>query len=165
MRGPFVLLLLVLVASPALADTPVREHSVAVNPVFAPLGTVTAEYEGVVAPALTLGLSGWYEYRDVEARWLYAKTLYYPGGTALRGLGLGFTAGVIWAYADDDAVDTMAEDSAPLVGLMAQYDLVLFDRLLLGVGIGGRVVAAEIADDSPLRRFDGDVRLVAGLVF
>ena len=157
--------LLLAMPGSARAQEVVREHSLAVNPVFAPFGTLTAEYEGAVAPAFTLGISAWYEYQDVRARWLYAKLLYYPGGTALRGFGLGPTVGVIRAYREEDAVDQVEHESATLLGLMAQYDLVLFDRLLLGAGIGGRVVAAEIGERSPLRRFDGDVRLVAGLVF
>jgi hypothetical protein len=161
MRAFVPLLVVLLSASSASAEETVREHAIAVNPVFAPLGTLAGEYEGAVSPSLSLGISGWYEYRDVEARWLYAKGLYYPGGVALRGLGVGPLVGVTWAYPDDDS----EAESAPIVGLLAQYDLVLYDRFLLGAGISGRMVAAEIPDGSALQRFDGEVRIVAGLLF
>lgn len=143
-------------------------YSVAVNPVFVPLGTLSAEYEmSVFRPMTTLGVSGWYEYRDVRARWVYLKALVYPWGVALRGFGLGATFGVIRAYRDPNEPTQLAEETAPTIGAMAQYNFVFGpnDLILVGVGLGVRTPLTLIAEDSPLHRVDGDGRVVTGLAF
>ena len=143
-------------------------YAVAVSPVFVPLGTLTAEYEmNAFRPMTTLGVSAWYEYRDVRARWVYAKALVYPWGVALRGFGIGVTLGVIRAYRDPGEPAQLAQDTAATVGAMAQYNLVFGpnDLILIGFGLGGRTPLTLIAEDSPLHRVDGDGRIVTGIVF
>jgi|SRR6185369_2503588 len=156
----------------APSATPLAErrprHAVAVNPVFVPFGTLSAEYElRAFRPMTTLGVSAWYEYRDVRARWVYLKALVYPWGVALRGLGLGVTFGVIRAYRDPAEPAQLAEDTAPTVGAMAQYNFVFgpSDRILIGLGLGARTPLMLIKDGSPLHRLDGDGRVVTGVVF
>jgi hypothetical protein len=63
-----------LVAEPAASSQP--RHLIAVNPVFIPFGTLTGEYELSITRHASLGASGWYEYRDVRARWAYSKALF-----------------------------------------------------------------------------------------
>jgi hypothetical protein len=143
-------------------------YALAVNPVFIPFGTLTAEYEmNVFRPMTALGVSAWYEYRDVRARWVYLKALIYPWGVALRGFGLGVTFGVIRAYRAPSELAQLAEDTAATVGAMAQYNFVFGsnDLILVGVGLGGRTPLKVIAEDSPLQRVDGDARIVTGIVF
>ena len=134
---------------------------------FIPFGTLSGEYEVRATRLTTLGLSGWYEYRDVRARWLYLKALVYPWGRALSGLGLGLTAGVLRAYRDPADTADMPSDTAPTLGAMAQYTYLFGpdDVCLLGAGIGARTPLEHIAEDSPLKRVDGDVRIVAGVAF
>ena len=140
---------------------------VAINPVFIPFGTLSAEYEFRVTALASLGLSGWYEYADVRARWLYLKALVYPWGNAPSGFSLGPTVGLLRAYRDPDALDQLPSDTAPTIGAMAQYNFLFGpdDLFLLGVGIGGRTPLLHVPEDSPIQRLDGDVRLVAGLAF
>ena len=155
-----------------LSATPRAErlpsYALAVNPVFVPFGTLSAEYEMRAFRSMTaLGVSGWYEYRDVRARWVYLKALVYPWGVALRGLGLGVTLGVIRAYRDPAEPAQLAQDTAPTIGAMAQYNFVFGpnELILVGVGLGVRTPLALIKDNSPLHRLDGDGRIVTGVVF
>lgn len=164
---------LLLTAIPAAAgastDSPVEGpmQLVAINPVFIPFGTLSAEYEFRVTPLASLGLSGWYEYADVRARWLYLKALIYPWGNAPSGFSLGPTLGLLRAYREPDALDQRPSDTAPTVGVMAQYNFLFGpdDLCLLGVGIGGRTPLLHVSEPSPIESLDGDVRLVAGLAF
>jgi hypothetical protein len=55
--------------------------------VFIPFGTVSAEYEFAITSISSVGLSAWYEYREVRARWAYLKALVYPWGVAMQGFG------------------------------------------------------------------------------
>jgi hypothetical protein len=157
--------------SNALARLPLERrpsYALAVNPVFVPFGTLSAEYEmSAFRPMTTLGVSAWYEYRDIRARWLYLKALVYPWGVALRGLGLGVTFGVVRAYREPTEPAQLAQDTAATIGAMAQYNFVFGpnDLMLIGVGLGARTPLALIAKDSPLNRLDGDGRIVAGVVF
>jgi hypothetical protein len=168
-------------ASPVSADTeePLLTQTIAVNPVFPLYGTLSVEYEHALGGTpVTVGVSGWYEFEDVKARWVYGKAMYYLRGTPLRGPALGITGGVLRAYAaaDDaggaprplvppDDADAMGYDTTPTVGAMVQYNGIIRDWLVVGLGIGGRVAVIDIADDSPLHRLDGDVRLVLGHAF
>lgn len=165
---------LVLTALPALGAAGASEvpeqrptQLVAVNPIFIPFGTLTAEYEFRVTGLASLGLSAWYEYDDVHARWLYLKALVYPWGKAPSGFSLGPTFGLLRAYREPDALDQLPRDSAPTIGAMAQYNFLFGpdDLFLLGAGIGGRTPLRHVSADSPIERLDGDVRLVAGLAF
>jgi len=143
-------------------------HALGINPIFAPLGTVTGEYEvRLFSPATSLGLSAWYEYKDVRARWVYVKALVYPWGVALRGLGVGLTVGALRAYREPEQLTQMATDSAATLGIIAQYNFVFGpnDLLLVGLGLGGRTPLKSIPDNSPLSRVDGDGRIIAGVAF
>ncbi|HKO90637.1 MAG TPA: hypothetical protein VJU61_05770, partial [Polyangiaceae bacterium] len=113
-------------------------HVIAINPVFIPFGTLTGEYQLRVTPLLSLGLSGWYEFRDVRARWAYLKVLFHPWGGAPGGFSLGPTLGLLRAYAEPGEPDQLASDTAPTVGAMAQYNFLFGpdDLFLLGAGIG-----------------------------
>jgi hypothetical protein len=123
-------------AEPATATTHI-DQTIAVNPVFPFFGTLNLEYEhGLADTPVTIGLSGWYEFRDVKARWLYGKALYYLRGTALRGAAIGITGGVLRAYSDPDDADTMDHDTTPTAGAMVQYNGVIGDWLVVGFGIG-----------------------------
>lgn len=156
-------------AAPGVAEVPAEgpRQLVAINPVFIPFGTLTAEYEFRVTGLASLGMSAWYEYADVRARWLYLKALVYPWGEAPSGFSLGPTFGLLRAYRDPDALDQLPRDTSPTIGAMAQYNFLFgpADLYLLGVGIGGRTPLKHISPDSPIERLDGDVRLVAGLAF
>jgi hypothetical protein len=165
--GTSLLALAMLAAMSTAAAAQPREvrQTVAVNPISIPFGTLTAEYERALAPSLAVGLSGWYEIKEVQARWAYAKVLVYPWKRAPAGLSFGVTAGVIRWYRQGDEPDLMAHDTAPIAGLMAQYNLVIRRRVLLGAGLGGRMALAEIPRDSPVQRFDADLRLVVGIAF
>lgn len=174
MKNYAVLLILLLLCGtlpaqePQTATTNVPQQTVAVNLLALPFGTATAEYEHVLfSPKTSLGVSGWYEYDNVVARWAYLKAMYYPGGTALKGLGIGITAGVIRYYRDDDKPDQLAKDTSPMAGVMVQYNWLpgARDKYLIGVGIGGRAALKDLADNSPLKRFDGDARIVCGIAF
>jgi hypothetical protein len=65
-----------------------------INPIFAPLGTINAEYE--YAPAsfgnLSIGLAAWLEYKNIRDGWVHAKLMYYPAGP-FRGISFGLTRG------------------------------------------------------------------------
>jgi hypothetical protein len=140
--------------------------SVAINPLFLPFGTVTIEYEQrISAPDVTLGISGWYEYDNVLARWIYVKGMYYTSGIALQGFAVGATAGFIRSYRKQTEPLKRAADNAPIVGIMVQNNWRFgeTDTYLFGIGFGARMSVKSISPDSPLRRFDGDVRLVVGL--
>jgi len=156
-------------AAPGITEGPVQHPTqlVAINPVFIPFGTLSAEYEFRITALASLGLSSWYEYDDVRARWLYLKALVYPWGNAPSGFSLGPTFGLLRAYREPDALDQLPHDTAPTAGAMAQYNFLFGpdDLYLLGVGIGGRTPLLHVSADSPIQRLDGDVRLVAGLAF
>jgi hypothetical protein len=156
-------------AAPRLDETAAGSPTqlVAINPVFIPFGTLSAEYEFRVTALASLGVSGWYEFADVRARWLYLKALVYPWGNAPSGLSLGPTLGLLRVYREPDALDELPRDTVPTVGAMAQYNFLFGpdDLCLLGVGIGGRTPLLQVSADSPIERLDGDVRLVAGLAF
>jgi hypothetical protein len=157
------------IAALGAAEVPLERPTqlIAINPVFIPFGTLSGEYEFRVTALASLGLSGWYEYARVRARWLYLKALVYPWGEAPSGFSLGPTVGLLRAYREPDALDQPPHDSVPTVGAMAQYNFLFGpDELyLLGVGIGGRTPLLHVSADSPIERLDGDVRLVAGLAF
>lgn len=51
----------------AISTQSIGQQTIAINPIFAPLGTITAEYERTVSEHLTVGVSGWYEYKEVKA--------------------------------------------------------------------------------------------------
>jgi hypothetical protein len=165
------MLILVLVTMCVTASAQQREsyaQSIAVNPVFLPFGTATVEYERTLAsPHLTAGLSAWYEYKDVKARWVYAKCMYYPGSSALEGFSCGPTLGYIIGYRKDDQPEKRENESTLMAGAMAQYNFLVGanDNILIGVGAGVRTVLTKIDDASPLSRVDGDARLVLGIVF
>lgn len=145
-----------------------KNNTVALNPVFAPLGTVTMEYEhACMSPKTSIGVSAWYEYKEVRARWIYAKALYYPKGVALNGLALGCTMGVLRGYREENHDDQMKNDTTPIMGLMLQYNWFLGTdtKILLGIGMGGRVAIKNLSNDSPLPKYDGDVRMVMGYCF
>lgn len=97
----------------------------------------------------------------------YCENLPLPVGTVLKRLGIGITAGVIRYYRDDDKPDQLAKDTSPMAGVMVQYNWLpgARDKYLIGVGIGGRAALKDLADNSPLKRFDGDARIVCGIAF
>jgi len=143
------------------------KQTIALNPIFIPFGTITAEYEHhLFSQATTLGISGWYEYKDIKARWIYLKAMYYTGGSSLKGLGLGLTAGVLRAYRDKEKPQQLAQDTTPILGALVQYNWLFGkrDNILTGIGLGGRASLKQATDNSPLTKFDGDLRLVFGIL-
>ncbi len=141
---------------------------VAGNPIFIPFGTINLEYERSLGTHTTAGISGWYEYHDVKARWVYAKYMYYPGGTPLKGFACGLTAGILRGYRGDDEEKTVKEkEDTPTAGVMFQYNWLFGKkkRLLAGIGVGARSALNDIDDNSPMERFDGDGRLELGWLF
>jgi hypothetical protein len=167
----FLFLFIICFSEKVSAQTPETLHnqSFSANALFIPFGTISAEYERIIhSPKTTLGFSGWYEYKDVKARWTYAKMMYYPGGIALSGFAFGLTAGVIRSYSDKDSEKEIEEhDTSPTVGAMIQYNWLpgSKDRLLIGFGLGSRCAVKSIGDNSPLKQFDGDGRIVVGWTF
>ncbi len=172
MKRALILFITIMLYLPLLAQDritvstvhPRTRQSIAVDPVLAPLGTLTAEVERTLfSPKTSVGLSGWYEYDNVRARWLYAKVMVYPGGEALKGCGIGLTSGLLTAYQEEN--DGKREhETAPILGIMTQYNWLpgSSETILVGLGIGGRVTLKRLDDGSPLNRFDGHVRLVLG---
>lgn len=154
-------------SSHAQSETAFRQYF-AGNPVFMPFGKINLEYERSLSTHTTAGISGWYEYRDIRARWVYAKYMYYPGGTALKGLACGVTAGFLRGYREDDN-DTSVRDKedTPTAGVMLQYNWLYGKKkqLLVGIGAGARSALKDIDDNSPMERFDGDGRLELGWLF
>lgn len=140
-------------------------HAITINPIFAPLGTVHAEYE--YAPAsfenLTVGVATWIEYKNIQDSWLHLKLMYYPRGP-FRGVALGLTGGVHHSYSDDAA--KLSHDSSPVLGAIAQYNWLLGEdeQFLVGVGFGAEVPLKERRATSPLRSLNGNLRLVVGLL-
>ncbi len=149
-------------------DAIAHRQSVAGNPVFMPFGTINLEYERILSTHATAGVSGWYEYSDIRARWIYAKYMYYPGGTALKGFACGITAGFLRGYReDDDDKDIRNKEDTPTAGIMIQYNWLFGEnkKLLVGIGAGARSALKDIDDNSPMERFDGDGRLELGWLF
>ncbi len=140
------------------------KFEIAINPIFVPAGTITGEFETIVKPHLTVGMNLWYEYKEVEARFAYFKLLYHPNPAGLAGLGFGPTAGVITRYREEDKPEQKANDTAPTLGGIVQYNWLFgkYDNFLLGVGFNLHAILKNYTSDSPLRRVDGDLRLVAG---
>jgi len=158
-----VIFALVLFAGSSLAAA-IPQQSLAFNPVFVPFGTANAEYEhALFTPKSSLGVAGWYEFMDVKARWCSVRALYYPFTDALDGFGFGLSAGVMQAFGDEKKGE-MKQDLAPVAGVIAQYNWLLGadKHYLIGIGMGATVTLKSCKDDSPLNRFDGFLRLVAG---
>ncbi|MEY4543973.1 MAG: hypothetical protein RL685_168 [Pseudomonadota bacterium] len=88
-------------------------------------------------------------------------------GRSYAGLWVGLTTGLVRAYAAPEQRALFDQDTAPTIGAMAQYNYLFGpgEQLVLGVGVGARTPLVSIRTGSPLRRLDGDVRLVAGAVF
>jgi len=144
------------------------QSALAFDPVLMPLGTVNVEFETALPmQKLSLGASGWYEYKEVEARWAYGKILYYPFGKTFQGLALGPLAGILRYYRQEDEADKMEKDTSLMLGAIGQYNWLLGsnDRFLIGVGASVRTAVKEIKPESPLKRVDGELRLVAGITF
>jgi hypothetical protein len=143
-------------------------QSIACNPVFLPFGTATVEYEhAVVTPHFTAGLSAWYEYANVKARWAYVKCMYSPGSSTLTGFSCGPTVGYLVGYRKDNQPEKRPNESTLTAGAMVQYNwrAGAEGNILIGIGAGAHVALKKIDDASPLARVDGDVRLVAGILF
>lgn len=144
------------------------QNALAFDPALLPLGTANLEFETALPmEKLSLGVSGWYEYKEVEARWAYGKILYYPFGKTFQGLALGPLAGVLRYYRQEDEANKMEKDTSLMVGAIGQYNWLLGsnDRFLIGVGAAVRTTVKEIKPESPLKRVDGELRLVAGITF
>jgi len=144
------------------------QNALAFDPVLVPLGTVNLEFETALpVQKLSLGVSGWYEYKEVEARWAYGKILYYLFGKTFQGLALGPLAGVLRYYRQEDEANKMEKDTSLMLGAIGQYNWLLGsnDRFLIGVGAAVRTAVKEIKPDSPLKQVDGELRLVAGITF
>lgn len=144
------------------------QNALAFDPVLMPLGTVNVEFETALPMKnLSMGVSGWYEYKEVQARWAYGKILYYPFGKTFQGLALGPLAGVLRYYRQEDEADKMEKDTSLMLGAIGQYNWLLGsnDRFLIGVGASVRTAVKEIKPESPLKRVDGELRLVAGITF
>jgi hypothetical protein len=139
-------------------------NEVAVNPVFAPFGTLSFEYAGVLSRDFSAGVNIWYEYKDVEARFAYLKLLYNPFHKGMSGLSLGPTGGLITRFREKDHPEQTEEDTSGALGGMVQYNLLLGrkDNILLGIGFNAMAPLKDYADNSPLRAWDGDLRLMLG---
>jgi len=139
-------------------------EEIAANPVFAPLGTLSFEYASVMSSDFSAGVNIWYEYKDVEARFAYLKLLYNPFHKGMSGLSFGPTGGLITRFREDDHPEQTEEDTSGALGAMAQYNLLLGrnDNILLGIGFNAMVPLKDYADNSPLRAWDGDLRLMVG---
>lgn len=156
------LLLLLLFAALTLSAVPTQE--VAINPLFAPFGTFSAEYQNAFRSDLSAGVHVWIEVVDVESRFGYAKLLYRPFKRHLESLGIGPTFGVITRYKEDEDSGDRDHETAPTLGIMAEYNWLVGAKknILLGVGFNAHRVIKHLDDLSPLRTFDGDLRLMLG---
>jgi hypothetical protein len=141
-------------------------QTIGINPVLPFTGTINAEYERQLPlENISIGLTGWYEFKDVEIRWAYLKSMYYPFGEVMKGLGFGPTLGVITAYRDKNKPEQMENDISLSLGALIQYNWYLGknNNFLIGAGLGGRAILKNYSDNSPLQRFEGDVRLTIGI--
>jgi hypothetical protein len=156
------------VGSPCFAqDRPqIRSQSIAINPVFAPLGTIHLEYE--YAPSkhpVTVGAATWLEYRDIQDNWFHLRVLYYPGNKVFEGFAAGVTAG--YHRWDSDEVNTVSRESAPVAGAAAQYNWLLTNdkRLVAGLGFSAEVPLKQRGERSPISKVNSNLRLVVGWRF
>ncbi|MBN1541113.1 hypothetical protein JW992_03135 [candidate division KSB1 bacterium] len=143
-------------------------QSLAANELFIPFGTLHIEYEHTLPmPSTTLAISVWHEFKDVKARWISIKSLFYPGGLPLKGLGIGFSFGVIRGYGRSHENSHSSRDTLPTFGTVLNYNWLFGhkQRFLMGIGFNGRSSIGKIEDASPLKRFDGEGRLVFGIAF
>lgn len=140
-------------------------HAIIVDPVLAPLGTVHAEYEIALGQSsVTAGLGTWWEYSDIRDTWYHLKVTYYPSATMFDGLAIGLSAGIHHSYSGDAA--KRGHDSSPVAGGFVQYNWLLgsADRFLLGAGFGAEMPLKARSSDSPLRAWNGNLRLMAGVL-
>ncbi len=156
----------VLAAQDAAQGSPQpRAHAFVINPVFAPMGTVHAEYELATGySGLTVGVGTWLEYKEIQDTWYHVKLMYYPSATLFKGLGFGVTAGLHHSYSSD--AGKRGHESAPVAGGIVQYNWLPGegDRFLLGVGFGAEIPLKARDNASPLPAMNGNVRLLAGIL-
>lgn len=153
---------------------------VSVNPFLLPFGWFSGEYERAPNPAYTVGVGAAYvsggafeDADDDDARdvWAEAKARYFPNERAPRGFSVGLTAGVHSARGTDGSafggrVSGPSTDTAPTVGVIADYDWLLGrrQRFAVGVGLGFKRVLTDVSD-SPLLQVYPDGRVQIGLAF
>lgn len=148
-------------------------QTISVNPLAIPLGIFSVEYEvALPAPGFTVAVGGTYTADDNvwqgRDRWISGRVMYYPNEVQLKGLSLGLSLGVRRvAREDDDPPEMRPSDSAPTLGVMAAYNLLIGrqQRLVLGGGIGANRVLKNAGGNSPLSQVYPDGRILVGFAF
>ena len=184
---------LLAIAAPASAQAPARPaptspadgyvQAISANIVAFPFGLFSAEYEhALVWPGFSFGLGGsWMSEGGLSEdsshdRWLSAKLLYYPNEDVLRGFSLGVTAGAHSAEGDGETicsgtgectVEEGARQTAPTLGVIANYDWLLgrAQRFRVGIGAGAKRVLKDVDAADPLLQVYPDARFVVGIAF
>ena len=139
---------LALAAAAAQAqDTAVapKMQVVSVQPLPALFSVLSAEYERVVAPAVTLGLgaTAWSP-RELSYGSIELKARYYPGPTPLAGISIGGSVGL--ARVEERLSDSRLSVSGAAVGALLEYGWLLGSRRALhaGVGVGAKAVLVRV---------------------
>lgn len=174
------------VALRAQAPAPPPRQAVALGPIVLPMGAVSGEYERALGGGLAAGVGGTAAFGDnfvlgsADERYAsaQAKLKYYPSRGGLRGFAVGATAGVVHGRGVPSGVvyapcpmpgcgnlDLRRTATAPTVGVIADYNLVVGRRVLVGLGLGVRRVVGSRADREVVGGTLPDGRLVVGYGF
>ena len=150
------------------------DQTLSATPLFIPLGNFSADYERKLGPrGITLGISGTYntttQLYPRRDRWATGRVMYYPGGIALDGFGVGITAGAHRAerrYREDPTV-VLAHDGGATLGALATYNYFFGPRrrLFFGPGLGFDRVLKSVPVNSPLSSTYYEVRAAVGIAF
>ncbi|HEY0779645.1 MAG TPA: hypothetical protein VGD56_16875, partial [Gemmatirosa sp.] len=147
-------------------------QTLSATPLFIPLGNFSADYERTLGiRGLTGGVSGTYntttQLYPRRDRWAKGRLMYYPGGVALDGFGIGVAVGAHRAERrhDEDPAVVLAHDGAATLGAIATYNYFFGprQRLFFGPGFGIDRVLKSVPVNSPLSSTYYEVRASLGI--
>ena len=100
-------------------------------------------------------------------RWISGKLLYYPNEDVLRGFSVGLTAGAHSAEGEEFSSQPGERQTAPTLGVIANYDWLLgrAQRFRVGIGAGAKRVLKDVDAADPLLQVYPDARFVVGIAF
>ena len=171
---------------PALPAVRSYRHTLATSPLAIALGSFSAEYERVIGGGISVAVGGsrlagisldddeYGDGDDSRETWAHAKLLYYPDDDAPRGVSFGGTVGYHSSYERNNypligpsSGQGPRTDGGATAGFVADYNRLVGPsrRILVGVGLGARLVLKDVDEESPLAPGYWDGRLVVGLAF
>lgn len=127
----------------------------------------TLDLEYALTSSWSVAGTAWYEVRDVRDRWAQLRLSWYPGGVIQSKLGLSLTGGVHRAWPEEDSAFEESSDTAPTLGMLAQYSWRLGSskRTFLSVVVGAKKCLSDSKKDSPLESGYAEGRLNLGRIF